>query len=213
MRPDTFTKGYGMTTEAKKGRRIGYIRVSTVEQNTERQLDGIAIDIPVEEKASGKDTNRPKLESLMQILDKGDTLVVHSMDRLARNVDDLRRIVNQLTGRGVAVEFVKEKLTFTGDDTCAAKLILTMLGAVAEFERSLIKERQAEGIAIAKRKGVYKGGKPKLSTEQVKALLAKDKAQGGKGRATLAREYGISRETLYSYLRNENQNEETSISP
>lgn len=190
-----------MNTKTHKGQVVGYVRVSTVDQKTDRQLESVAVDRVFEDKASGKDIQRPQLQAAMDYVREGDTLVCHSMDRLARNVDDLRHIVKELTGRGVAVQFVKESLTFTGEDSPMANLLLTMLGAVAEFERSLIKERQREGIAMAKQKGVYKGRKPTLSSDQVTALLAKDQANGGKGRAGLAREFGISRETLYQYLR------------
>jgi DNA invertase Pin-like site-specific DNA recombinase len=125
-------------------------------------------------------------------------LVVHSMDRLARNLDDLRKIVLGLTSRGVIVEFEKERLTFTGEDNAMSNLLLNVMGAFAEFERSLIKERQREGIALAKRKGVCKGRKPSLTVEKVAELLKR--AQAGEKKAALAREFGISRETLYSYL-------------
>ena len=189
------------TSTSSKGQHIGYVRVSTLDQNTERQLDGITLDRTFTDKASGKDTARPALQAALSHLREGDTLHVHSMDRLARNVDDLRGIVKGLTAKGVAVKFHKEGLTFTGDENPMSELLLSMLGAVAQFERSLIKERQREGIAIAKEKGVYKGRKPALNTEQVAALLAQDQAQGGKGRAALAKEYGISRETLYQHLR------------
>ena len=128
-------------------------------------------------------------------------LVVHSMDRLARNLDDLRKTVSDLTARGVMVEFVKENLTFTSEDSAMSKLLLTVMGAFAEFERSLLRERQREGIELAKQKGVYKGRKPSLTLEQAKAL--KKRAKGGETRAALAREFGISRETLYQYLRAE----------
>lgn len=121
------------------------------------------------------------------------------MDRLARNLDDLRRIVRELTGKGVAVKFHKEGLTFTGEDSPMANLLLSMLGAVAEFERSLIRERQLEGIAIAKAEGKYKGRKPALTDELVKKMLAR--AAAGEKVAALAREYGISRETFYKYSR------------
>lgn len=189
-----------MNTATHTGQRVGYIRVSTLEQNTERQLEGVALDRAFTDKASGKDTARPQLTAALEYIREGDTLVCHSMDRLARNVDDLRRIVRELTGRGVAVQFVKESLTFTGEDSPMANLLLTMLGAVAEFERSLIKERQREGIAIAKTKGVYRGRKPSMSAEQIEALRAQDKERGGKNRSGLAKEHGISRETLYQYL-------------
>ena len=189
-----------MNTATHTGQRVGYIRVSSLDQNTERQLEGVALDRTFTDKASGKDTARPQLTAALEYIREGDTLVCHSMDRLARNVDDLRRIVRELTGRGVAVQFVKESLTFTGEDSPMANLLLTMLGAVAEFERSLIKERQREGIAIAKTKGVYRGRKPSMSAEQIEALRAQDKERGGKNRSGLAKEHGISRETLYQYL-------------
>jgi DNA invertase Pin-like site-specific DNA recombinase len=126
---------------------------------------------------------------------------MEAMDRLARNLDDLRAIVKQLTEAGVAIQFVKEAMTFTGEDSPMSKLMLSVMGAFAEFERSLIRERQREGIAIAKTKGVYAGRKPSLDADKVAELIAKDKANGHKNRAGLARELGISRETLYQYLR------------
>jgi DNA invertase Pin-like site-specific DNA recombinase len=112
------------------GQRIGYIRVSTVDQNTERQLDGIQLDKTFLDKASGKDTKRPQLELMMSFVRSGDTVIVHSMGRLARNLDDLRRIVQMLTGKGVRIEFVKEHLTFTGEDSPMAKLMLSVMGAI-----------------------------------------------------------------------------------
>ena len=144
------------------GQRIGYQRVSTVDQNTDRQLDGVELDKVFTDKASGKDANRPELHVRIEYVRDGDTLVVHSMDRLARNLEDLRRIVRELTGQGVRVEFVKENLTFAGDDSPMNTLLLSMLGAVAEFERSMILERQREGIALAKAAGKYKGRKASL---------------------------------------------------
>ena len=104
-------------------------------------------------RASGKDTQRPELERLLAFAREGDTVVVHSMDRLARNLDDLRLIVQKLTKRGVRIEFVKENLTFTGEDSPLANLMLSVMGAFAEFERALIRERQREGIALAKQRG------------------------------------------------------------
>jgi DNA invertase Pin-like site-specific DNA recombinase len=134
------------------GQRIEYIRVSTLDQYTERQLDGIEVNRTFTDKASGKDTKRSQLELLMSFVRSGDTVIVHSMDRLGRNVDDLRRIVQTLTGRGVHIEFVKEHLTFTGEDSPMSKLMLSVLGAIHEFDRALIKERQREGgIALAKK--------------------------------------------------------------
>src|SRR5271170_4631459 len=105
-----------------KGQRVGYIRVSSADQKTERQLDGMHLDRVFTDKASGKNTERPQLAALIAFVREGDTVVVHSMDRLARNLDDLRRIVQTLTGRGIQVEFIKERLTFSGDDAPMATL-------------------------------------------------------------------------------------------
>ena len=181
-----------------KGQQIGYTRVSTVEQNNARQLDGLTLDRTFADKASGKDTKRPQLEAALAFVREGDTLVVHSMDRLARNLDDLRRIVLTLTKRGVQVRFVKESLTFTGEDSAMSNLLLSVMGAFAEFQRSLIKERQREGIAIAKKEGVYKGRQPALSETKAESLRTRMKA--GENKAALAREFGISRTSAYNYL-------------
>jgi DNA invertase Pin-like site-specific DNA recombinase len=181
------------------GQRIGYIRVSTLDQHTERQLDGIEVDKTFTDKASGKDTKRPQLELLMSFVRSGDTVIVHSMDRLARNLDDLRRIVQTLTGIGVRIEFVKEHLTFTGEDSPMAKLMLSVMGAIHEFDRALIKERQREGIALAKKRGAFRGRKKSLAEAEVVEIHQKITA--GISKAQIAREYGISRETLYKYLK------------
>ena len=182
-----------------KGQRVGYIRVSTLDQNTERQLEGAELDRTFTDKASGKDTKRPQLVAALEYLREGDTLVVHSLDRLARNVEDLRRIVRELNERGVSIEFIKNRLTFSGGADPTARLMLTMLGAFAEFERELIRERQREGIAIAKAKGKYKGRKRALNAEQIHEL--REMATQGLPKADLARAYDISRETVYQYLR------------
>lgn len=190
------------TAQAYRGQRVGYLRVSSVDQSTARQLDGLALDQVFEDKVSGATAERPQLKAALKHCRAGDTLVVHSMDRLARNLGDLKALVDDLTARGVSVEFIKEHQTFRpGHEDPMATLMLHLLGAVAQFERDLIKERQREGIAIAKAKGVYKGRAPKLTPEQVAVIKARDVANGGKNRAGLAREAGISRETLYQYLR------------
>ena len=121
------------------GQRVGYVRVSTLDQRTDRQLDGVELDRVFTDKASGKDVVRPQLDALLAFVRDGDTVVVHSMDRLARNLDDLRRLVRALTGKGVRVQFVTENLTFTGEDTAMATLLLSVMGAFAEFERALIR--------------------------------------------------------------------------
>ena len=182
-----------------KGQRIGYVRVSSYDQNPDRQLEHLEVDRVFTDKASGKDADRPQLKALLSYAREGDTIVIHSMDRLARNVDDLRRIVLSETRRGVRIEFIKENLIFTGDESPMANLMLSVLGAVAQFERDLIRERQREGIALAKQRGAYAGRKKALIPERVEELCAR--VGNGEMKAALAREFGISRETLYQYLR------------
>lgn len=183
---------------------VGYIRVSTLIQNTARQLDGIKLDKVFEDKASGKNTDRPQLSACLAHLREGDTLHVHSMDRLCRNLDDLRRIVKDLTSRGVVIKFHKEGLNFNGDESPMSNLLLSMLGAYAEFERSIILERQREGIAIAKSEGKYKGRKLSLTDDRV--LELKRRAGAGEKKTALALDFGISRETVYSYIRGAEKN-------
>lgn len=180
------------------GQRVGYIRVSTLDQHEGRQLEGLELDRTFVDHASGKDAKRPQLEELLNFVRTGDTVIVHSMDRLARNLDDLRRIVQALTNKGVRIEFVKENLTFTGEDSPMASLMLSVMGAFAEFERSLIKERQREGIALAKRRGAYRGRKKSFSPQDVAEL--RQRVAAGISKAQVAREAGISRQTLYQYL-------------
>lgn len=183
------------------GQYVGYFRVSGIDQSTERQenqLTGFKFDKCFTEKVSAKDTNRPELIAMMDYVREGDTLIVHSMDRLARNLDDLRRIVKDLTGRGVKVQFVKESLVFTGDDAPMSTLLLSVMGAFAEFERSLIRERQMEGIAVAKARGAFKGRKRSMTDEQIATI--RQRVENGEKKAQIARDMGISRETLYQYL-------------
>jgi DNA invertase Pin-like site-specific DNA recombinase len=187
-----------MTPAKRTDKRVGYVRVSSVDQNTDRQLDGQKLDKIFTDRASGRDTKRPQLQACLEYIREGDELLIHSMDRLARNVDDLRRLVLDLTKKGVCVQFVKENLTFTGQDSPMSNLLLSLLGAVAEFERSMIRERQREGIALAKKAGVYKGRKPSLTAEQVQEIRRRVKA--GEQKAGLALEFKISRQTLYSAL-------------
>ena len=181
------------------GQQIGYIRVSSFEQHPERQLDGIVLDQSFIDTASGKDVDRPQLAALLTFVRRGDTVVVHSMDRLARNLDDLRRVVQELTTRGICIQFLKEQLTFTGDDSPMARLMLSVMGAFAEFERALIHERQREGIALAKQRGAYRGRKKSLTGEQITEMQRRIGA--GEQKVHVARAFGISRETLYQYLR------------
>jgi DNA invertase Pin-like site-specific DNA recombinase len=183
----------------RSGHRVGYIRVSTIEQNDARQLEGVAVDRTYTDRLSGKDVNRPQLQEAMRYVRDGDTLVVHSLDRLARNASDLLRLVRELTDRGVTVEFVKNNLTYhPGKKNPMATLMLNMLASFAEFERDLIRERQAEGIAIAKAAGKYKGGQPKLTPMQAQEL--RERAAKGAAKVDLARAFGISRQAVYDYL-------------
>lgn len=194
-----------------KGQTVGYVRVSTLDQSTNRQLDGLQLDRVFVDHASGKDTARPELAAMLRFVREGDVVLVHSLDRLARNLDDLRRVVADLTARGVAVTFVKEQLTFTGEDSPMAHLLLSMMGAFAEFERALIRERQREGIALAKARGAYRGRRPSLTAEQAHQLRMR--AAAGESKTTLAAEFGISRETVYQYLRGTTDQPRTELAP
>ena len=187
-----------MTAAKRGGKRIGYVRVSSIDQNTVRQLDGIPVDKMFTDKASGKDTNRPQLKSALDYLRDGDVLVVHSMDRLGRNLSDLLQTVESLNGRGVVVEFVKEGLTFTGDDSAMSKLMLTIMGGVAEFERAMIRERQLEGIAKAKQAGKYRGRQSTMTAAQVQAI--RERAAAGENKTALAREFRVTRQTIYNLI-------------
>lgn len=187
------------------GKRIGYVRVSSADQNDARQLDGVALDKIFTDKASGKDTNRPQLQSMLEFVREGDIIFVHSMDRLSRSLSDLQSVVERLTGSGITVTFIKESLTFeppsTGPDahkTAYSTLMLQLLGAVGQFERALIKERQREGIAIAKANNLYKGRKPKLDTAGVENL--RRLAAGGVSKVEIAEKLGLSRASVYAYL-------------
>jgi DNA invertase Pin-like site-specific DNA recombinase len=184
---------------SSKGQVVGYVRVSTFEQNELRQLEGVKLDRKFLDKASGKDVKRAQLEALLGYVREGDTLICHSMDRLGRNLDDLRKLVVGLTARGIRVQFVKENLTFTGADSPMSNLLLSVMGAFAEFERALIRERQREGIELAKKTGVYRGRKKTLTLQRAAELyrrLAK-----GESKAALAREFGIDRTTVYRYAK------------
>lgn len=176
---------------------IGYIRVSSVEQNEARQLDdvGIAFKKLFVDNLSGKSADRPGLQQALDYLREGDFFHVHSIDRLARNLQDLQTIVNSLIERGVTVVFHKERLEFTAAASSTSKLMLQMMGAFAEFERSLIRERQREGIELAKKRGAYKGRKSKLTNEDASVIA--DRVATGESVTNLAKEYNISRQTLY----------------
>ena len=194
------------------GQRVAYVRVSTIDQNPARQLETVGeCDQTFIEHASGKNIDdRPKLASLIRHVRAGDHVVVASMDRLARSVIDLHDIVQQITGnpadhaeaaprKGASVEFLKEHLTFQPDGADPfAQFQLSLMGAVAQFERDLIRQRQAEGIAAAKKRGAYKGRPRTLDGDKI--LDVRNAALAGTPKAQIARTYGISRSTLYRYL-------------
>lgn len=181
------------------GKVVGYRRVSSVLQNTERQLDGLKMDKVFEDKLSGKDTNRPQLQAMLDYVREHDTVLVHSLDRLGRNIDDLRALVKDMVGRGVTVKFVKENLCFSSEENNHfSELMLNMLAAFAQFERSIIKERQKEGVQLAKAAGAYKGRKQEMTEERIAEI--KRRAGEGEPKAQIAKDMGISRDTLYRYL-------------
>tara|TARA_R110001599_G_scaffold95594_9_gene247922 strand:- start:2724 stop:3305 length:582 start_codon:yes stop_codon:yes gene_type:complete len=182
------------------GKHVGYIRVSTVGQNSDRQLDGVQLDKVFEEKVSGKNAgSRDVLKLCLDYLREHDTLHVHSIDRLARNMSDLLSIVDDLVKRNVTVKFHSEGLTFAPQtDDPMASLMLHMLGAFAEFERSLIGQRRKEGLEAARKRGKQIGRRKSLSDEDLSEIA--QKLSKGVSKSDLAKEYGVSRTTLYAAL-------------
>lgn len=182
---------------------VGYIRVSSHGQNTDRQLAGVPLDKVFEERASARSVDgRPVLKACLDWLRDGDTLHVHSIDRLARSLGDLEATVKTLAAKGVSVRFHKEGLVFgAAQDSPMATLTLQLLGAVAQFERSLITERRLEGMALARQRGVKVGASPKLTPAQVAAV--RERVANGAQKKALAAELGVSRQTLYAALKRE----------
>lgn len=175
--------------------RVGYVRVSAADQNPARQLEALAgADRIFTDRASGKNTDRPALAEMVRYVRDGDTVQVKSPDRLARSTTDLLALVKQLRDKGAAVEFTDNPELNT--DTPQGELMLTILAAVAQFERATARDRQAEGIAIAKTKGKYRGRKPALTDEQ--AAEVTERLAAGASVSALAREYGTSRQTIYN---------------
>ncbi len=202
---DSGAHGCGTSSVVGSGKRIGYLRVSSVDQNEARQLDGIELDKVFTDKASGKDVNRPQLAAMLEFVREGDHIFVHSMDRLSRSLRDLQEVVEKLTATGITITFKKENLTFEppiadGDAHRMAysMFMIQLLGSVAQFERALIRERQREGIAIAKKEKRYKGRKPALGKADVTRL--KEMASAGVSKVELAEKFSISRASVYVYL-------------
>jgi len=185
--------------EQKRGELVAYVRVSSTDQNTDRQLSMLMELMPskiFEEKISGKNTDRPELNAMIDYVRDGDTVIVHSLDRLARSLPDLRSLIETLNQKGVTIRFIKNDLTFKADSKAdaASLLMLNILGAIAEFERELIKERQREGVERAKAKGVYKG-RPKDARRraQIKAMLL-----DGETMRAISKELNCSTKTVQS---------------
>ena len=175
--------------------RVGYRRVSSTDQNLDRQELG-DVEKVFEEKISGKDKNRSALTELIQFVRENDVVVIYSIDRLARDLRDLQSIIQELNDKGTTVEFVSERLTFSGADDPFSKLQLQMMGAFAEFERNIIKKRQAEGIAKAKQRGVYKGRKKQIDDKKIIELSSLGNSQN-----QIAQLLGITRMSVYRCLK------------
>ncbi|HHX8690634.1 MULTISPECIES: recombinase family protein [Vibrio harveyi group] len=189
-----------MTTQ-----RIGYIRVSSLDQNPERQLSELNLDKVFKEWRSGKSRNeRPILHDCIDYIREGDELYIHSIDRLARNIIDLQALVDEVTAKGASVHFYTEKLKFDGSDDPFSELSLHLLGAFASFERKLIKIRQKEGIEVARRKGKHVG-RPPIITPEMRRIVS-ERVSNGDYQITIAKDLNISRQTVYRILK-ENKGE------
>ena len=174
--------------------KIGYRRVSSEGQNLDRQ--DFVCDKMFEEKVSGAKRDRDALAQMIEFARKGDEVIVWSIDRLARDLRDLQDIIQRLNDKGVSVSFLKEKLVFSGeDDDAFARLQLQMMGAFAEFERNIIRQRQAEGIARAKVRGVYKGRKKTIDENRIRKMKT-----DGHSVTEIADLVGVSRMTVYRTL-------------
>lgn len=192
----------------QKVQTVGYVRVSSTDQNTDRQLDGVALDRIFTDKMTGSTKDRPQLKAMLDYVRYGDTVVVHSLDRLARSLEDLIAIINQLNEKGVSFKSIKDNLIFDGVNTTPMdKFFLHVLGAVSELERALIRERQKEGIAKAKARGVYKGRKSVLTEDKIREieLLLEQRNQSVDAYKNIsindiAQKVGISKSTMYRYL-------------
>lgn len=176
---------------------IGYIRVSSEGQNTDRQLDNIALDKRFIDKVSGASKDRPELNACIAYIRTGDTLHIHSIDRLARSLRDLQEIVDGLVQRGITIIFHTERLTFTNEENPVSTMMLQMLGMIAQFERTLTRKRQAEGIAIAKSKGKHLG-RPRIDYSRRDEAIELSKQ--GNNISQIAKAMNLSRASIYKLL-------------
>lgn len=180
---------------------IAYVRVSTIQQNEERQIRALEkhnIDKWFTEKVSAKDTNRNELQDMLDYVRDGDKIYIHSLDRLARNTLDLLQIVEQLNDKGVELISLNDNIDF---NSSTGKFMMTILGAVAELERNILKERQLEGIEVAKQKGLYKGRKPIAIEHDKFKQLYDDWKEGSINQKDMIEALNISRTTLYRRIK------------
>ena len=180
----------------------GYVRVSTVEQNEDRQVEALTkqgVEVWYTEKVSGKNMERPELQRLLSEVQAGDIVFIHDFSRLARSTKDLLNIIELLLAKDVHLVSNKENIDTS---TPSGKLMVTVIGAINEFERTNMLERQREGIAIAKRKGIYKGGKKKEVDEQILINGIEELNAGNMTKTELAKELGVSRPTLDKLIKN-----------
>ena len=178
-------------------KQLGYKRVSSIDQNEDRQLDGVLLDKVYTDKLSGSLRDRPQLDALIDYARDGDVIHVHSIDRLARDLRHLQEIVEGLVKAGVTIKFHSEGLTFNSDDNAMNTLLLHVMGAFAQFERSLIRSRQAEGIAIAKSKGTHCG---RLSLDYTRRPEAIELSKRGLNISEISRTMFLSRASIYKLL-------------
>ena len=182
---------------------IGYVRVSSQGQNTARQLQGIELDMEFIDKVTGSNMNREKLQECILYARKGDTVIVESIDRLARNLRDLQEIITTITNKGAIVKFIKENLTFTGNDDAMSTLMLQMMGAFAEFERTMIRSRQRDGIDAAKKAGKHLGRPNKIDNKFLNVV--KEKKDSCQSIRSIAKDMNVSRATIYKALEKINE--------
>ena len=190
------------------GKKIAYIRVSSEGQNTTRQdqqIEELCVDKVFTEKVSGKNIqDRPQFQTMLDYAREDDEIFCGDLTRWGRSLIDIKTTITELTKRGVTVTFLKENLTFSGNDDPMSNLLLGILSSLAEWERAIIKARQMEGVKIAQEKGIYKercGRKPKLSEEQIKEVTKR--VESGEKRSDVALAFGVSRQTVYNLVASE----------
>ena len=187
------------------GKKLAYVRVSSIGQSTSRQdlqIEELNVDKVFTEKVSGKNIqDRPQFQLMLDYAREDDEIFCADLSRWGRSLMDIKSTISDLTKRGVSVTFLKENLTFSGNDDPMSNLLLGILSSLSEWERAVIKSRQMEGVKIAKERGIYKercGRKPKLTEEQM--IEVKQRLAAGETKAEVARAYGVSRQTVYNLV-------------